>query len=185
MMRTVVLPRSVPQTARCHTGQKSPCAFFCIPPKPYVAPKYILQRTSRSHASQCTCRDDILPGQGQGSELVWSKSTTHSFTASHLIAPSTSWTGALAPPTPEKLPFRTAMPAILATRQGSTASKLLGPQEVSPGTFLSLLRLASCSMILAVRKSHHVWCLQHEPGSQMRPAQRQHDSSRQIWYDVD
>lgn len=86
----------------------------------------------------CTYRDDILQGQGHGSELVWSKNATHSFTASHLIAPSTSWTGTLAPPTPEKLAFRTAIPALLATRQGSTASKLLGPQEVSLHQDLSL-----------------------------------------------
>ena len=150
MMRTVVLPRSVPQTARCLTGQSYPCAFPLHPSQASAVWQQLISlRGSPAHMLQCTCRDDILQGQGQGSELVWSKSTTHSFTASHLIAPSTSWTGALAPPTPEKLPFRTAIPALLATRQGSTASKLLGPQEVSPRTFLSLLQAphqaCSCS----------------------------------------
>lgn len=77
------------------------------------------------------CRSDSLQAQGNGSELVWSRSTTHSFTASHLITPSVSWTGNLAPTTPDKAAFRAAVPAILAARQGSTASKLLGPQEVS------------------------------------------------------
>ena len=108
----------------------------------------------------CKCRADILQGQGHGTELVWSKSATHSFTASHLITPSTSWTGTLAPSTPEKLAFRAALPALLATGQGSAASKLLGSREVSSPVALQAF----------TRSLHHYtrFC------RQMQPAQALH-----------
>ena len=66
-------------------------------------------------------------------ELVWSRSPSQSFISSHLISsPSTSLSASMAPTTPEKSGFCGAVPAMTAARQGSTASKLLGPQEVSP-----------------------------------------------------
>ena len=64
-------------------------------------------------------------------ELVWSRSPSQSFVSSHLIsAPSTSLSASMAPTTPEKSAFCGAVPAMTAARQGSTASKILGPQEV-------------------------------------------------------
>ncbi len=150
MTRTAAQPKFLLLTARCHTGRNPPIEACTLPSfffsnQMFVCISSLLNlRVSPGHTTLCTCRDGILQGQGHVSELVWSKSTTHSFTASHLIAPSTSWTGTLAPSTPEKLAFRTAIPALLATRQGSTASKLLGPHEVSPGTVLSMFVLSSC-----------------------------------------
>ena len=66
-------------------------------------------------------------------ELVWSRSPSQSFISSHLIsAPSTSLSASMAPNTPEKSALCGAVPAMTAARQGSTASKILGPQEVGP-----------------------------------------------------
>lgn len=92
------------------------------------------------HSLCMLTRRSDLQGQTHASELVWSRSTSQSFIAGHLISPSTSWTGGLAPATPEKAAFRAANPAILAARQGTAATKILGPQEVRESSHVYLLQ---------------------------------------------
>ena len=85
-------------------------------------------------------------------ELVWSGSPSQSFISSHLISSqSTSLSASIAPSTPEKSGLCGAVPAMTATRQDSTASKLLGPQEVGPwagGITMHYSDTLSCVMCL-------------------------------------
>ena len=91
-------------------------------------------------------------------ELVWSGSPSQSFVSSHLIsAPSTSLSASMAPTTPEKPGFCGTVPVMTAARQGSTASKLLGHQEVGPpagGSRFTMPNSATLSCVMCLLSAH-------------------------------